>query len=239
MKGGFLLGCTVGALGAIAALVLYSPIDASATSGIVSWVQLNLGHSIWLFGIVSICFALQLTRLRDILHSQAPVLHEVSRLDQILDVWIQVFIGIGVVWTAVGMRSALQTALGEPTTTLADGADDVLRKLVDGGILLALSTTIAGAVGGYAMRLVKTMFVGAALQSFYLAQEHKEVNALLSTAQRIEAFLNTPINDSAVVTNDGNIGAGVYSGANTSNGAALSQLPLDRPLSGAKQDVSA
>ena len=65
-------------------------------------------------------------------------------------------------WTAIGMRSALVYALGDPETTAADGAFNLLRNLVDGGILIALSTTIFGGVGGYLMRVSKTVFVGNA-----------------------------------------------------------------------------
>ncbi len=199
MKGGFTAGCVVGVLGALLALLLYSPVELavreatmerSAIDGLVSWIHLNLGHSVWLFGGVLACFVVQLHRLQGLLSSTSADVQEVSRLDQILDVWIQVFIGIGVIWTAVGMRSALQAALGDPGAALSDSADNVLRKLVDGGILLALSTTIAGAVGGYAMRLVKTVSVGAQLQAFYSAHERQDVDALLNTAARIEARLS-------------------------------------------------
>ena len=194
MKGGFTAGCVVGVLGALLALLLYTPVDAAVESGgvngMVSWIRLNLGHSVWLFAGVLACFAVQLHRLQTLLSSASSEVQEVSRLDQVSDVWIQVFIGIGVIWTAVGMRSALQAALGDPGAALSDSADNVLRKLVDGGILLALSTTIAGAVGGYAMRLVKTLTVGAQLQAFYSAHERQDVDALLSTAARIEARLS-------------------------------------------------
>ena len=95
-----------------------------------------------------------------------------------------------VIWTAVGMRSALQAALGDPTSALEDSAGNVLRKLVDGGILLALTTTIVGAVGGYLMRLSKTICAGAALQNYYEALDRQEMVALLEAAGRIEAHLD-------------------------------------------------
>ena len=114
-----------------------------------------------------------------------------------LDVWTQVFIGIGVIWTAVGMRSALQSALGDPGAALTDDANAVLRRLVDGGILLALTTTIVGAVGGYIMRVIKTACVGAALQGYFEALERQELRALVDATQRIEAHLHQlpPVQD--------------------------------------------
>ena len=117
-------------------------------------------------------------------------LTDVVEVDQLSDVWIHLFVGIGVIWTAVGMRSALQTALGDPGSALTDTAGNVLRKLVDGGILLALTTTIVGGVGSYLMRLGKTVLVGAPLQDFYEDSNHRELRELVTTAERIEARLD-------------------------------------------------
>ena len=167
---------------------------------VAHWISVNLGHSVWLFAAVSVAFAAQLIHLSDLL-KQSPPPQKISALDQMLDVWTQLFIGIGVIWTAVGMRSALQSALGDPAAALADDADDVLRRLVDGGILLALSTTIVGAVGGYIMRLLKTLSVGADLQAFYALQDSRSVQDLVATAQRIEQQLShqSPIKPVAAV----------------------------------------
>ena len=167
---------------------------------VAHWISVNLGYSVWLFAAVSVAFAAQLIHLSDLL-KQSPPPQKISALDQMLDVWTQLFIGIGVIWTAVGMRSALQSALGDPAAALADDADDVLRRLVDGGILLALSTTIVGAVGGYIMRLLKTLSVGADLQAFYALQDSRSVQDLVATAQRIEQQLShqSPIKPVAAV----------------------------------------
>ncbi len=156
------------------------------------WLQLNLGHSIWFFSVVAVLFVFTLLKLRTLLNrcpSETIEGVQIPSLDQMLDVWTQVFIGIGVIWTAVGMRAALQFALGEPDTALADSADNVLRKLVDGGILLALTTTIVGAVGGYLMRLCKTITLGPALQQFYERLERQDIAELIAAAARIEQQL--------------------------------------------------
>ncbi len=65
----------------------------------------------------------------------------------------------------------------------------MLQKLVDGGILLALTTTIVGGVGSYVMRLAKTMVVGAGLQEYYDRVNRFETRELLRVSQRIEAGL--------------------------------------------------
>lgn len=168
------------------------PADQAVGHGLTAWMSTNLGHSVWFFAVVCVLFIVKLLKLKSLLaQPRIPIeqSQEVAALEQMLDVWTQVFIGIGVIWTAVGMRSALQYALGEPGTMVTEDASSVLRKLVDGGILLALSTTIVGAVGGYVMRLIKTMVLGAALQSFYETLERQDISALLQATQRIEHHL--------------------------------------------------
>lgn len=158
----------------------------------LTWMTTNLGHSVWLFAAVVILFTAKLWRLHRLLAKTPLPLDQsdsIVALDQILDVWVQVFIGIGVVWTAVGMRAALQAALADPDGALTDTAGNVLQKLVDGGILLALTTTIVGAVGGYIMRVIKTLSVGRTLQTFYETLERREMRLLLETAGRIESQL--------------------------------------------------
>ncbi len=159
---------------------------------LLQWGVQNLGHSIWFFLVVFVAFALHLSRLQRLLAQPQQTLDpmDIARLDQLIDIWTQLFIGIGVIWTAIGMRSALQAALSEPQSALADTAGNVLRDLVDGGILLALTTTIVGAAGGYLMRLVKTATIGAQLHAYYAAVERREVTALLETTQRIETRLS-------------------------------------------------
>lgn len=197
MRWPFCSGILAGIL--LATLAMYG--EASRVPGDIAslghWLQLNLGHSIWFFAAVAVLFVFTLLKLRTLLiRSQSETIEgvQIPSLDQMLDVWTQVFIGIGVIWTAVGMRAALQYALGEPDTALADSADNVLRKLVDGGILLALTTTIVGAVGGYLMRLCKTITLGPALQQFYERLERKDIAELIDAAVRIEQQLKPATN---------------------------------------------
>ena len=118
-----------------------------------------------------------------------------SPFSAMTNVCANLFVGIGVIWTAVGMRSALQAALGDPGAALVDTAGSVLQKLVDGGILLALTTTIVGGVGGYLMRLGKTMVVGAPLQEYYDRANRYEVRELVRATERIEARLAVLMDD--------------------------------------------
>jgi hypothetical protein len=185
---GFGWGAVVGMVLTLIALLIAAAPDPSAASSratLGAWVDANLGHSVWLFGLVLTLYVMNLTRLRRLLDDQ-PSFTQVVELDQLLDVWIHLFVGIGVIWTAVGMRSALQTALGDPGEALADSAGSVLQKLVDGGILLALTTTIVGGVGSYLMRLVKTTIAGARLNSFYDTNNRREISELIAVTRRLE-----------------------------------------------------
>ncbi len=157
-------------------------------AGIWNWLVLNLGHSFWFFALVLVLYLMNVRELRRAL-LQAPDSRQVVELDQLSDVWIHLFVGIGVIWTAVGMRSALQTALGDPSGALTDTADNVLRKLVDGGILLALTTTIVGGIGGYLMRLFKTVVVGAQLQLLFDNAQRADLRELIVATERIESKL--------------------------------------------------
>jgi predicted PurR-regulated permease PerM len=188
----FCYGTGVGMGLTVLALFGQDRISSSSIDSVGNWLQLNLGHSIWLFAAVALLFIFTGVKLAQQLRRNFKEPDEtstISALDQMLDVWTQVFIGIGVVWTAVGMRAALQYALGEPDMALADSADNVLRKLVDGGILLALTTTIVGAVGGYLMRLCKTITLGSALQHYYDQLERRDIAELVAATQRIEQQL--------------------------------------------------
>ena len=188
---GFGWGAGTGIVLTLLALLIVSPPDpslASSRESLGAWLDANLGHSVWLFALILTVFLMNLTRLNRLLNdSPNPGFTEVVELDQLLDVWIHLFVGIGVIWTAVGMRSALQAALGDPGEALVDSAGSVLQKLVDGGILLALTTTIVGGVGSYLMRLSKAMTVGARLNAFYESHSRQDMSELIEVTRRLEA----------------------------------------------------
>jgi len=189
---GFGAGLIVGALLTLSALGIGVPAagtNASESQGIWEWIALNLGHSFWFFALVLALYLMNLQQLSRLLQTD-PHSRRVSELDQLSDVWMHLFVGIGVIWTAVGMRSALQAALGDAGVVgsgVVDSADTVLRKLVDGGILLALTTTIVGGVGGYLMRLGKTVLLGSRLQALFEQQQRADVQALVAATERIES----------------------------------------------------
>ena len=61
--------------------------------------------------------------------------------------------------------------------------------MVDGGILLALSTTIFGGIGGYLMRVIKTIIHGNELQRFYEAHVREDSAKTQQLLEQIDAHL--------------------------------------------------
>jgi len=205
-RAGFVEGLTVGVFGSAVSTVavLYllrrqELVSFSAESSPdlwpwLEWVYANLGSSIPVFAALLIAFFVTMTRLRSCMEARRPV-NEVVQLDHLTDIWTTLFFGTGVIWTAIGMRSALLFALGEPDATVQAGAFDVLKRLVDGGILLALSTTIFGGMGGYLMRVYKSMTMGAELQHQYDKAARTDTARMQQSLQRIEEHLTDPVDE--------------------------------------------
>jgi len=129
----------------------------------------NLQGSIPLFVLVMLAYLWQMVSLGKLFRRRRPPVDQVMRKEQLLDLCASLFFGIGVIWTAIGMRGALLFALGDTSQVTADSGSAVLQRLVEGGILLALSTTIVGGIGGYLMRAGKQLIYGRELAMLYLA----------------------------------------------------------------------
>jgi len=158
--------------------------DSLATA--IGWTWRNLGFSLPVFGLVLGLYLSSLSRLRSALTRSASP-DEVRQADHLSDIWTSLFFGVGVVWTAIGMRGALVEAL---TGADASGAE-VLARMVDGGILLALSTTIFGGVGGYLMRVCKALSLGAALARYYERENGRDLAALRASVSDIQLRLRS------------------------------------------------
>ena len=152
------------------------------------WTYTNLGSSIPVFAMLLLAYWISLSRLRSHLDAARPV-NEIVQLDHLTDIWTTLFFGTGVIWTAIGMRSALIFALGDPESSVQEGAFAVLQRMVDGGILLALSTTIFGGIGGYLMRVYKSVTLGARLQQCYDQAARADTSRMRDTLERIEKHL--------------------------------------------------
>jgi hypothetical protein len=199
----FSAGLITGSLGVvlIATTLLYllnmseviaiSVLDVPSVQRVLAWTYANLRLSVIPFGATLLLYTHSLLRLKGFLRDAQSPVDKIAQMDHLVDIWINLFFGIGVIWTAIGMRGALLDGLGDLNAQSAAklGAFSILQRLVDGGILLALSTTIFGAVGGYLLRLVKSLAVGAQVQAYYgrLAEEQKD--AVQGTLRSIDARL--------------------------------------------------
>ncbi len=199
----FSAGLITGSLGVvlIATTLLYllnmseviaiSVLDVPTVQRILGWTYANLRLSIIPFGATLLVYTHSLLRLKQSLRDPQSTADKIAQMDHLVDIWINLFFGIGVIWTAIGMRGALLDGLGDLNAQSAAklGAFSILQRLIDGGILLALSTTIFGAVGGYLLRLVKSLAVGRQVQAFYHRLAEQETFALQGTLRSIDANL--------------------------------------------------
>jgi hypothetical protein len=190
-------GLGIGALGTLLvwfALIYSLQPDSTAVSGFpaldeaLAWMYANLGLSLPVFGLLLLLYVGGLRKLKRALGEDAAI-EQVAQTEQLVDIWTSLFFGVGVIWTAIGMRSALVYALGEPEVTLNLGAYAILERMVEGGILLALSTTIFGGVGGYLLRVVKALTVETELKRYYDRLAHAPGSEMLETLRTIELHL--------------------------------------------------
>ncbi|UCD78127.1 MAG: hypothetical protein JSW26_22370 [Desulfobacterales bacterium] len=199
----FSAGFITGALGilVIGAAVLYilnmsefvaiSVLKIPSVQRMLTWTYENLRLSVIPFFLTLLLYTASLIRLKRYLKDHRVSIEKIAQSEQLVDIWINLFFGIGVIWTAIGMRGALLDGIGDLNAQSAArlGAFSILQRLVDGGILLALSTTIFGAVGGYLLRLIKSLTVGTQVKAYYnsLAEQQADIvhNLLQSIDRRV------------------------------------------------------
>ncbi len=199
----FSAGLITGSLGVvlIATTLLYllnmseviaiSVLDVPTVQRMLAWTYENLRLSVLPFGATFFLYIVSLLRLKRLLRDPHSAVEKIAQMDHLVDIWINLFFGIGVIWTAIGMRGALLGGLGDLNAQTAAqlGAFSILQRLVDGGILLALSTTIFGAVGGYLLRLVKSLAVGRQVQAYFNQLAEHQADEIQGTLRSIDAHL--------------------------------------------------
>jgi len=161
-------------------VVAISIIGVPEVHQVLTWTYDNLRLSVIPFSLVLLLFFWTLTTLRADLKNNTITMEKAGQAEQLTEYWIRIFFGIGVIWTAIGLRNALLSGVGglDAASAARLGAFAILQRLVDGGILLALSTTIVGGIGGYVMHLIKAFVVGKKLQAFYLAADARQAQAV-------------------------------------------------------------
>lgn len=213
----FSAGFITGALGvlSIATILLYmlnmseivaiSVLEVPSVQRVLAWTYDNLRLSVIPFCLTFLFYTGSLLRLKRFLRDQHVSVEKIAQIDHLVDIWINLFFGIGVIWTAIGMRGALLEGLGDLNAQSAAklGAFSILQRLVDGGILLALSTTIFGAVGGYLLRIVKLLAVGTQLKAYYNRLAEQQTEGVHSTLRSIDARLSQLVSGAVEQPPDG------------------------------------
>ena len=176
----------------MAEMLSISVLEVPSVQRVLLWAYENLRLSVVAFFLTLACYIVALWRFTHYLKDPNATMEKIAQADHLVDIWINLFFGIGVIWTAIGMRDALLEGLGNLNAQSAAklGAFSILKRLVDGGILLALSTTIAGAVGGYLLRIVKSMVVGTKVRAYYNQMANQQANAVNAILKSIEGQLN-------------------------------------------------
>ena len=139
----------------------------------------HLRMSIAPFSLLLILYAFLVILIKRELASDTTDLARLSYLDRLLNCTIAAFFGIGVIWTAIGMESALVQALdgvkaGSSGAAAGLSAWNMLERLVNGGLLLALSTTVFGGACGYILRMLKIMLIGPAWDRFMIGEVRQD-----------------------------------------------------------------
>lgn len=157
----------------------------------LDWLGSNMGSALIPFAIVIVFHIRGMFQLDKLLRRKKVPIQKVSQAEHWLEVLESLAFGIGVLWTAIGMRAALLNALGDSDSLgqASGNAALILERLVDGGILVALSTTIAGGVAGYLLRVLRVYYLGLSLRCYYEKIELRQIQVMLNALTRIEKVL--------------------------------------------------
>ena len=138
----------------------------------------GMGSSVLFFAINVLWFLLVLRKLRCEVRSSTRNIPEIQFLDNYCNMLVNLSFAIGIFYTAFGMVRALYITLSGLTQEVAEslGAWEILRSLVDGGIIMALVTTMAGLVLGYGMRIIKYRSVGREILRIASAEAREQIN---------------------------------------------------------------
>ncbi len=185
----------------ISGVIIVSSSRGLSLVSMLQWCHGNLGFSIIPFVMIAVGYVFYILKLVRLLGREPTVsAREIGAVEEKIDLLISIFFGIGVIWTAIGMRNALLVSLGsmDAETAARKGAFSILTQLVDGGILLSLSTTIVGGIGGYFMRMIKAWTAGPQLNAFFDGEQLIQHQALLDRLDRIASLLENNRTEASV-----------------------------------------
>ncbi|MFP6871163.1 MAG: hypothetical protein VCE91_17850 [Nitrospinota bacterium] len=181
--------------GAIVALAFFSGFvvfinQFPSTSVLLNHVWSILGTSVVFFFLDLCLYFYSLGQIRKSLDKKDA--ENSSYWYRMNDLSINIFLGIGVIYTAIGMQSGLNASLGNLTQETAKdiGAWGILNRMVRGGIIMALTTTIVGGVGGYIMRLLRHLTLGRLIEKARKWNRETRDREILSVLHEIRDGIN-------------------------------------------------
>ena len=136
-----------------------------SAQGVSSWLALNLGYSGPLFCVALLFVIYSMACLQEELGKENCSSSRTFHLEHRVDIGISLLFGIGVLFTAIGIRDALTTAINGEAA--AKNGGEVLALLVNGGILSAMTTTVVGGALGYSLRVIKVLATGEKLEKVH------------------------------------------------------------------------
>ena len=116
------LGTLIGALATLYMLSRFGWIRFGETAfsnpgDWLHWAYINLGSSIPVFAVLLLAYFITLGKLRIALR-EGEEITRIVHFDHLTEIWTTLFFGAGVIWTAIGMRSALIFALADRDAAL-------------------------------------------------------------------------------------------------------------------------
>lgn len=150
-----------------------------------------LGSSVYFFCGDIILLLIGFVMLFKYVRCASSYYSEVRFWDAVTNIAITLFFGIGVIYTAVGMHRAFQIALGNIDQEMVSslGPWRILANLVDGGLIMALLTTIVGGALGYSFRVIKFLIFGKSLIVLKEKFERKPYQDMIDKLANIEKQL--------------------------------------------------
>jgi len=93
----------------------------------------------------------------------------------------------GVIYTSIGIISAVTSSLGNLTQeqALREGSFGILSKFINNGLLTALLSTVVYGIAGYILRIVKQIFLGKSLIQFSIWLKEQQLCKYISAIEKV------------------------------------------------------
>jgi hypothetical protein len=146
------------------------------------WLDVNLGYSFVFFLLIILLYIYIWLGIKQQLNEpKHENWNQIVHKEQLLEMLTSLAFGVGVIWTAIGMREALMVVFSTDSINNfdSDGAFGMLERLINGGIITALTSTVVGGAIGYFLRIFKMITLEKRLIEYQDQISRDEKNMLL------------------------------------------------------------